>query len=190
MAIRCTLPPVAEEAEHGPEEPRPRLFTVDEYYKMAEVGILGPDERVQLIDGMIIQMPPIEPRHAHNVNRLTQLLLLRVGDRGNVRNQSPVRLAIGAEPEPDVAVVVAHSDNPKTYELRHPTAEETLLVIELADSTRSFDLGEKADMYASHGVTDLWVVDLRDDHVVVHQEPTPKGYAKVTTMSRGEAINP
>src|SRR5687767_8810327 len=148
MAIRHTLPPVAEEAAHGPEEPRPRLFTVDEYYKMAEVGILRPDERVQLIEGTIFEMPAIGPRHAYNVNRLTRMFWVTLGDRGEVRNQSPVRLAIRAEPEPDIAVVTAHPDNPKAYESRHPTTEETLLVVEVADSTLSFDLGEKARMYA------------------------------------------
>src|SRR4051795_13691837 len=83
----------------------PRLFTVDEYYKMAEAGILRPDERVQLIEGKIITMPAIGSRHAYNVRRLMRLFDARVRDRAGVHSQSPIRLANGGEPEPDVAIV-------------------------------------------------------------------------------------
>lgn len=190
MAIRRAPQSGDEEAEQASQEPTPRLFTVDEYYKMAEVGILGPNERVQLIEGIIFQMPAIGPRHAYNVNRLTRMFWMRLGDRGDVRNQSPVRLANRAEPEPDIAVVTAYPDDPKTYESRHPTTEETLLVVEIADSTLTFDLGEKARMYSRRGLRELWVVDLQGHRLVVHREPTPDGYANVRTLSRDETIVP
>lgn len=190
MAARRAPRIATVEAPSPAAEPTPRLFTVDEYYKMAEVGILRPDERVQLIEGIIVQMPAIGPRHAYNVNRITRLFLVAVGESVDIRNQSPVRLSNGAEPEPDIAIVVAHPESPKTYESRHPTSEETLLAVEIADSTLTFDLGEKALMYALHGVADLWVVDLQGDRVVVHRDPTPDGYASVRTLTRGETISP
>jgi Uma2 family endonuclease len=171
------------------EEPSPRLFTVDEYYKMAEVGILAPDERVQLIEGEIIEMPPIGPRHAFNVDRLAELLHARLAERARIRSQNPIRLAPGAEPEPDVAVVKPHPAQPRVYASRHPGPDDALLIIEIADSTLSFDLGDKAAMYANHGVVELWVLDLLDDRLVVHREPTPSGYVNVRTVTRGESVS-
>src|SRR5215210_4653603 len=91
--------------EAAAQEPQPRLFTVDEYHKMAEAGILRPDEKVQLIEGKIVSMPPIGPRHSFRVTRLSRMLTARVGDNTDIRSQNPIRLANGAEPEPDVAVV-------------------------------------------------------------------------------------
>jgi Uma2 family endonuclease len=189
MAIRRTSASVTKEAARGDQEPVLRLFTVDEYYKMAEVGILRPDERVQLVEGKIVQMPPIGPRHAFNVGRLTELLRACFGDRSTIRSQNPLRLASGAEPEPDVAVVRSDPANPRAYESRHPGASDTLFVVEVADRTLTYDLGEKAQMYARHSVMDLWVVDLPGDRVVVHREPTPDGYASVVSVTRGATIS-
>ena len=189
MAIRRAPQSVTGDLFEVDQEPSLRLFTVDEYYKMAEIGILRPDERVQLIEGKIVQMPPIGPRHAFNVSRLTQLLFARSLDGAEVRVQNSVRLANGAEPEPDLAIVRSHPDAPRTYESRHPRSDDVLLVIEVADTTVTFDLGEKARMYSRHEVPDLWVVDLQGDRVVMHREPTPDGYASVTSIARGMAIS-
>jgi Uma2 family endonuclease len=171
-----------------PREPRPRLFTVDEYCKMAEVGILRPDERVQLIEGKIVAMPSISPRHAYNVTRLARLFTDRLGDTVDVRAQNPIRLASGAQPEPDIAIVMRHPADPKVYESRHPGSDDTLLVLEVADSTLSFDLGEKAEMYADHGVVDYWVLDLMGHRVVVHRDPTPEGHESVISFESGGTI--
>ena len=170
--------------------PTPRLFTVDEYYKMAEVGILRPDEKVQLIEGKIIQMPPIGPSHAYNVTRLTRLLFECALPGAEIRVQSSVRLASRAEPEPDLAIVRSYPEAPRTYESRHPRPDDILLAIEVADSTLTFDLGEKADAYARHNVTELWVVNLQGDALVVHRDPTLDGYARVETLAHGESISP
>jgi Uma2 family endonuclease len=190
MAVPRAARTVTDQSPATPDGPTPRRFTVDEYYKMAEVGILGPDERVQLIEGKIVQMPPIGPRHAFNVDRLAHFLLARLGELATIRAQHPLRLARGAEPEPDVAVVASYRDAPRAYESRHPGPTDALLVVEVADSTLAFDLGEKAMMYALHGIADLWVVDLPDDRLVVHREPTVDGYAGVRTVARGETISP
>src|SRR5829696_1085035 len=129
MAIGQATESVPNEAASSPEGPALRLFTVDEYDKMAEVGILRPDERVQLIEGKIITMPAIGPRHAFNVRRLTRLFEDRVGDRAEIHSQTPIRLASGGMPEPDVAVVAFDPADPKAYESRHPGPAETLLVL-------------------------------------------------------------
>jgi Uma2 family endonuclease len=189
MAIGRAPQSVTPEVAAGHQEPSPRLFTVDEYYKMAEVGILRPDERVQLIEGVIVQMPPIGPRHAFNVDRLADLIRDNVGDRARVRSQNPVRLASGAEPEPDVAVVRSDPSNPRVYASRHPGVSDILLLIEVADTTVTFDLGVKARMYGRHNVSELWVIDLPGNRVIVHREPTPTGYANVTSITRGETIS-
>jgi Uma2 family endonuclease len=188
VAIRRAPQSVTGDLLEVDQEPSLRLFTVDEYYKMAEVGILRPDERVQLIEGKIVQMPPVGPRHAFNVSRLTQLLFACSFDGAEVRVQSSVRLASGAEPEPDLAIVRSHPDAPRTYESRHPRADEVSLIIEVADSTLAFDLGEKAASYARHGVVELWVIDLPGDRVVVHRGPTPDGYASIANIMRGMTI--
>src|SRR3954464_5490174 len=98
MAIQPAAQSEHQERPAAPIEPTPRLFTVDEYYKMAEAGILRPDERVQLIEGKIITMPAIGSRHAYNVRRLMRLFDARVRDRAGVHSQSPIRLANGGEP--------------------------------------------------------------------------------------------
>jgi Uma2 family endonuclease len=189
MAIPRATEAKPGQAEATPSEPRPRLFTVDEYYKMAEVGILRPDERVQLIEGKIIEMPSIGPRHAYNVTRLAKFFTARLGDTVDVRTQNPIRLASGAEPEPDLAIVMLDPADPKAFESRHPGPAETLLVLEVADSTLSFDLGEKAQMYADHGVADYWVLDLMGHRVVVHRDPTPEGYESVIPFESGGTIS-
>jgi Uma2 family endonuclease len=190
MAIRRAPLPVTDDATVEVAEPSARLFTVDEYYRMAEVGILHPDERVELIEGVIVQMPPIGPRHAFNVTRLTELLMRRLAGRAMIRSQSPIRLDTGAEPEPDVAAVRFDPANPKEYEARHPSPRDALLVIEVADTTLAFDLGEKALVYSRHDIADLWVIDLIGDVVVVHRQPTADGYASVTTVTRGMTVSP
>ena len=190
MASRRAPRTATVEAPTPTVEPTPRLFTVDEYYKMAEVGILRPDEKVQLVEGIIVQMPAICPRHAFNVGRVTRLLGGRLGERAEIRTQNPIHLSDGSEPEPDVALVQPHADESRTYEKRHPTPEETFLVVEIADSTLSFDLGTKAASYARHGVGELWVIDLQGHVLVVHREPTAEGYARFDTLARGDSISP
>lgn len=190
MAVERVSRSVTVESVNPTEAPTRRLFTVDEYYAMAEAGILRPDERVQLIEGVIISMPSIGPRHAYNVSRVGKLILARLGDEVEVRFQNPIRLASGAEPEPDVAVVLVPAGGPQVYGERHPVAAETLLVIEVADSTLAFDLGEKALMYARAGIADYWVFDLAGHRIVVHRGPTAEGYASVDSVESGASIVP
>ena len=126
-----------------------RRFTVDEYYKLAEVGILAPDERVELLAGEIILMAPIGIKHAYGVTQFSEEFSVRLGRRVTVRVQNPIRLSEGEEPEPDVAILHRTDDG---YASRHPEPEDIILLIEIADSSVGFDRRHKLPMYALHGI--------------------------------------
>jgi Uma2 family endonuclease len=136
--------------------PRRHRITVDEYYRMAEVGLLAPDARVELIEGEIIDMAPIGLEHGWVVDQLTRLLVTAVGTKGYVRVQGAVRLSQSSQPQPDAVVLAPRSD----YRTRHPTGADTLLVVEVSDSTVRYDLKVKTPLYARHGVSEVWILDL------------------------------
>ncbi len=142
--------------------PRHRI-TVDEYYRMAEVGLLAPDSRTELIDGEVIEMPPIGSPHAAAVSRLQDLLFSAIKGRAQLRVQNPVRLDNYSEPQPDLAVLLSRKD---FYWERHPVPPDTLLVIEVSDSSFRFDVYVKVPLYAQHEVPEAWVVDLV--HAQIH----------------------
>src|SRR5919106_6741536 len=109
-----------------------RRFTVDEYYRMAEAGILHEDDRVELIEGEIVEMAPIGSNHASHVDPLAQLLFERIGRRAIVRIQSPIHLGEYSEPQPDVTILRSRSD---FYVSAHPSPADILLVVEVADTS-------------------------------------------------------
>ena len=145
------------------EWPRRHRISVEHYYRMAEAGLFAPDERVELIDGEIVDMPPMGTRHAGKLSRLAAIVSAAVGDRGIVRVRLPLRLGEDSEPQPDIAVVLPRADY---YEQHHPTAADTLLAIELSDSTLKFDRDIKAALYAQHGVPETWILDLRANRLL------------------------
>ena len=145
------------------EWPRRHRISVEHYYRMAEAGLFGPDERVELIDGEIVDMPPMGTRHAAKLSRLVEILSAAVGDRAIVRVQLPLRLGEASEPQPDVAVVVPRADY---YDQRHPGAADTLLAIEVSDTTLRFDSEIKAPLYIRHGVPEACILDLRANRLL------------------------
>jgi Uma2 family endonuclease len=163
---------------------QPHRFTVDEFHRMAETGILAPDDRVELINGEIVEMTPVGPRHASRVRRIELWLHEMLGREAVVSGQSPVDLGF-AEPYPDVSVARWRDD---LYEEAHPTPAEVLLLIEVADSTVLFDRNVKSGMYAQAGIAEYWVVDLPRDSVAVFRSPQEKGYTDVREYSRGESF--
>ncbi len=167
--------------------PKPRKFTVAEYYRMAEVGILGPDERVELIEGEIIVMPPVGPAHSGEVNRLNHQFSHPDNDRFIVHVQNPVQLGDGSELEPDVALLRYRGD---FYGTAHPTPADMLLVIEVADTSLEYDRGVKAHIYGRAGVPETWVKNLPEDCIERFTEPGPDGYAQYTVHHRGETLTP
>jgi len=164
-----------------------RRFTVDEYYRMAEIGILEPGERVELIEGEIIQMEAIGSRHAGCVNALNRILVRGVGDDAVVAVQNPARLSDLSEPQPDLAVLRPRADS---YGEAHPGPGDVLLIVEVADSSVGLDRGTKAPLYAFAGIPEYWLVDIPAALVEVHREPGAAGYAAVTRHRRGETLQP
>jgi Uma2 family endonuclease len=164
-----------------------RRFTVDEYYWMARVGILGEDDRVELIDGEIVEMAPIGPEHAGIVTQCTHRLLREFADLAQVRIQNPIRLDEYNEPEPDLALVRQRAD---FYRFAHPAPEDVLLVIEVADTTLAADRRHKMPLYGRAGIPEAWLVDLQHGVVYVHREPTADGYRVTQTVRRGERLAP
>ena len=165
--------------------PAPRLFNVDEYYAMAEAGILGEDDRVELIEGEIVVMSPIGSRHAGCLNRLNELLVPAARGRAVVASQNPLRLKDSSEPQPDIALLRWRSDR---YSGRHPDSRDTLLVVELADSSLGFDRGVKLALYARNGIAEVWVVDLRAAAVEVYRSPGRDGYAESSVHCGGDLL--
>jgi len=164
-----------------------RRFNVDEYYRMAEAGILDPNERVELIEGEIVRMAAIGSRHASCVNRINRLLVPLVGDRALVQIQGPVRLSDMSEPEPDVALLRPRADD---YASAHPGPADVLLVIEVADTTEGLDRAVKGPLYARAGIREYWLVDLAGDRITVHRKPGEGGFGRVSVHGRSETVRP
>jgi Uma2 family endonuclease len=160
-------------------------FTVDEYYKLAEAGVLSEDSRVELIEGEIVMMTPIGRRHAACVDRLNRLLVHAVGESAIVRVQNPVRLGDRSEPEPDLALLRPRDD---FYAEREPGPADALLIVEVADSSLAYDRGVKLPLYARAGVAETWIVDLGERVIEVHRSPGPQGYAERRIFRVGEVV--
>src|SRR6266498_3300178 len=158
-------------------------FTVDDYHRLAELGILGEDDRVELLDGQIVEMTPIGPDHAGCVDALNRLLSRLVGDTGIVRVQNPLVLSSEWEPQPDLVVLRPRADG---YRKAHPGPEDVLLVIEVADTSLESDREVKLPRYAVAGIPEVWLVALANDRIEVYRQPAPDGYREVRTLSRGD----
>ena len=183
--------PPESAAVEPPESPLParekRKFTVAEYYRMAEVGVLGRDERIELIEGEIIVMAPIGPLHAGDILRSIRLFSRRDDDRFTVQIQNPLRLDDGSEPEPDLMLLRPREDD---YTTAHPTPADTLLVIETSDSSLAYDREVKIPLYARAGVPQTLIKNLPGDCIESFDQPGPAGYARHTVFRRGEKISP
>lgn len=168
------------------DRPR-RLFTVDEYQRMAEAGILRPDERIELIEGEIFEMSPIDPRHAGCVINLNRLLVTHVGDRAVVSPQNPLVIRPRSEPQPDLVVLRRRS---VSYSRAHPVPEDVLLAIEVANTSVRFDRAVKSRLYARAGIGEYWLVDVAASIVMVHRRPSGDRYAEVLEVGLHERISP
>lgn len=162
-------------------------FTLGEYHRMIEAGVLGEDYPVELIDGEILTMSPIGLKHASCVDRLNRLFNRRLGDTVIVRVQSPIQVGERSEPEPDVSLLRPRDD---FYASAHPLPEQVLLVVEVADTSVEYDQQVKAPLYARNGIPELWLVDLGREHVVVYREPLADSYRTTRVFRRGETISP
>jgi Uma2 family endonuclease len=165
--------------------PRRHRITVDEYHRMAEVGLLAPDARVELIEGEIIDMAPIGKDHTSIVDRLTRLFVRAVGDDAIVRIQGSVRLSQFSEPQPDVVLLKPRAD---FYRNQFATGADTLLVIEVSDSTLRFDRDLKVPLFARHGVPEVWIVDVQGDRLLVFGALREDAYLLYDSIARPQAM--
>ncbi len=165
-----------------------RLFTAEEYDRLIEAGILGEDERVELLQGEIIAMAPIGNRHVACVNRLNFLFSPLMAFRRVIFSiQNPIHLDEYSEPQPDLVIA---RFRPDVYEKRLPTPADIMLLVEVADSTEEFDRGVKMPMYARAGVAEAWLVNLQRDQVEAYRTPSPAGYRDAHTYAGEERLAP
>lgn len=143
-------------------------FSVEDFHRMAEAGILGDGQRTELFDGEVVSMAPIGTWHAFITNRLTRLLIQGLGERAVVSAQNPVLLGEYSELQPDILVVRAPEER---YRDRHPDAEDCYLLIEVADSTAHFDRKRKVPLYAQQGVSEVWLIDHQTGQVELYRQP-------------------
>lgn len=168
------------------ELPR-RRFTVEEYYRMGEAGILGPADRVELIEGEIVNKPVIGPRHAACVAELTRRFVLAAGDRAVLWPQNPVTISRDSVPEPDIALLWPRRDRYASDVVR---PQDVLLVVEVADTSYRYDREVKVRLYARAGIAETWIVDLERDRVEVFRQPGSSDYGSIERVARGGSVAP
>ncbi|BAY25819.1 hypothetical protein NIES2100_56270 [Calothrix sp. NIES-2100] len=163
-----------------------RKFTVEQYHKMIESGILTADDRVELIRGEIIEMSPIGTKHAACVKCLNKLLSTKLRDRVLIAIQDPVELDNNSQPQPDVALLKPRDD---FYATAHPQPQDIFLLIEVADSTIEYDREQKIPLYAQANIIEVWLVDINEQIIEVYQQPTPAGYQIVQKFTSGQNLS-
>jgi Uma2 family endonuclease len=168
-------------------EARKRLFTVDEFHRMGEAGILDDDARLELWAGEIYEMPPVGPAHHGDVTVLTTMLIRALGDRAVVSTQGPVVLDDYTEPLPDIAVLRPRDD---FYRTAHPRPFDILLLVEVADTSLDRDRHLKLPRYASAGIPETWILDIGGRQLEVHRDPSPEGYRSTTVLAPGGRVAP
>lgn len=160
--------------------PRHRI-TVADYHRLTEAGVLGADDRVELLDGQLVDMSPIGPRHAVVVDALMYSLIGTVAERALVRVQQPVVLDTRNEPQPDITVVRRPW---RGYPETHPGPGDVFLLVEVADTSLATDRGAKRELYARAGIAEYWLADLTTDRVHVHRKPANGSYGVTATIGR------
>ena len=164
-----------------------RMWTTEEYHRMAETGILDEDERVELLEGKIIWMSAKGTAHSSAVGRTDRLLQKCLGNQAWISIQDPVTLNQHSEPEPDIAIVKI---DPLDYADHHPTPGEVYLIIEVADSSLKFDCETKGKVYAQEKIADYWVLDVLNRQLYVFREPSEEGYQTKAILDENSTISP
>ena len=163
-------------------------INAEQFHKMAEVGMFVPGERVELIEGEIIDMAPIGSFHCGNVGWLTQIFAETLHGKAIVWVQNAVRLAADVEVYPDLALLKPRSD---FYRNAHAGPDDVMLVVEVADSSAAFDRSVKAELYARHGIAEYWIVDIPARSIRFHRAPQDGRYTDITaTETPGPTVVP
>lgn len=158
-------------------------FSLADYHRMIEVGILGDEDKVELLNGKIVPMSPIGRFHAACVSRITDFLVPHLVGRFQCRQEQPITLPTGSEPEPDFVIATLREDR---YANGHPTPEEVHLLIEVADKTLERDRGAKASIYAAAGIPEYWIINLIDRQIEWYRQPDPEKARYAETIVRVE----
>ena len=172
---------------NGVLAPARMRITIDRYQKMVATGVLTRDDHVELIEGEILHTAPISPRHASVTARLCRRLILALGDTAMVGVGHPVALGHFSEPQPDLLVLKPRPDD---YSSAHPQVKDVLLLIEIADSSLTFDCGTKRDLYSQFGIAEYWVIDLNNQRTLVYLWPVQSAFQRTREYLVGDAISP
>ncbi|MCO6479553.1 MAG: Uma2 family endonuclease [Phaeodactylibacter sp.] len=162
-----------------------KLFTIEDYHKMADVGILEPGGRWELIKGEIIKMTPIKSAHSGIVTFLLERLIIELHKKYTVIGQNPVAFDRYSEPEPDIVVAAYRKDS---YRSGHPTPSKVSLIIEVADSSLEYDRSTKKELYAEAGIPEYWIVNIPDKQLEVFRLPAGSDYEKKEVLLPGEKV--
>ena len=162
-------------------------FTTDVYHQMIQRGILTRNDKIELLEGDLIKMSAVGPRHAACVERLSEILQHEFGRTTSLRHQNPVELSNISEPEPDITILRRRDD---FYTNAHPTPDDVLLLIEISESTLAKDRGAKLSAYAKAGIVEYWIVNLQEDLIEVYTNPTGSSYDTARIVHRDEKISP
>lgn len=165
----------------------PHRFTVEEYYRMGEIGVLKPDARVELLDGFVIDKAPISPLHGGTVKSLIRIFGEIAGRRFLLSVHDPVHLSEYSEPEPDLMLLRLKRDH---YGTQHPGPDDVFLLIEVADTTLELDRNEKVPAYAAAGIREVWLVNLNERQIEIYREPHVTGYRSNSSLRPGDTGRP
>lgn len=162
-------------------------LSVEDYHRMGDAGILTPDSRVELIEGEVIDMAPISSAHAGVVSLLTTFFVRSLGDAGVVFTQNPIRLLPDSEPQPDITILKPRADY---YRKSLPGASDVLLLVEVAETTIAYDRLIKLPLYASYGIAEFWLIDLKAERLEVHSNPKEKTFASLRRLGKRDVATP
>ena len=162
-------------------------LSVEDYHKLGTAGVLTEDSRVELIEGELIEMAPIGPKHASVVDTLAGLLAPQAGNQFRLSTQNPVTLMPSSEPQPDLMLLKPRADR---YASSLPGAADVLVVIEVSDKTLEYDRGLKLSLYAQHGIPEYWIVDVQAKYIEVFRDPGPKGYIRRLEFGLTDVVFP
>lgn len=162
-------------------------FSVEDYYRMAETGVLKPDARVELLDGRIIDMSPIGPFHGGVTNYLIEVFTAASKGRWKTSVQNPVHLDDHSEPQPDLILLKPVAD---FYRKRHPHPADVFLLVEVSDTTLTTDREDKIPAYGHAGIGEVWIINLADLTIEVYREPHFTGYGSKTILRAGDKASP
>ena len=165
--------------------PTKHLTNINEWRRLGEAAIFPPESRLELINGEILEMAPIGSNHAGHLKRINKLFTRFVPDNVIISVQDPLQLGDLSEPEPDFMLLKPNAD---FYSSRHPTANDVLLLVEVADSSLSFDQNQKLRLYALHGIPEYWLLNLNGACLEVYRKPSGEVYAEKTTLHAGDVV--